>query len=186
MKNSLKFNEKTINREEIYRGKIVNLYVDEVILCNKKKAKREIVEHSGAVAILPILDKDRIFLIKQFRKPIENELVELPAGKLEKGEEPEECAIRELEEEIGYIPGKLEKLTSIYTSPGFANEIIHIYLASDLKKTKIKRDDDEFMDILEVDIDEAIRMIEDGRIIDAKTIVGILFYLQKDNLNNLS
>ena len=182
----MKFNEVTTSRKNIYMGKVVNLHVDEVVLCNGKMAKREIVEHSGAVAILPIINKDRIFLIRQFRKPIENELIELPAGKLEKGEDPEECAIRELEEEIGYKAGKLQKLTSIYTSPGFANEIIHIYLALDLIKTKINRDEDEFMDILELSIDEAEKMIGDGRITDGKTIVGILFFLHKDNLNKLS
>lgn len=161
----------------MFNGNIINLRVDEVMLSNGKKTTREIVEHSGAVAIIPIVDKDRIFLVKQFRKPIERELIELPAGKLEGEENPEECAIRELEEEIGYKAGKIKNLITIYTSPGFANEIIHIYVAWDLKKTKVNRDEDEFMDIIEVNFQEVIKMIHDGQIMDAKTIAGILAYL---------
>lgn len=182
----MKYNEKTITSKNIFNGNIINLRVDEIILINGKKATREIVEHSGAVAIIPIIDKDKMFLVKQFRKPIERDLIELPAGKLERGENPEECAIRELEEEIGYKAGKIQKLITIYTSPGFANEIIHIYVASDLKKTRINRDEDEFMDILEVSFKEVKEMIDDGEIMDAKTIAGILSFFQNKNLNKLS
>ena len=171
------YNEKTIKTEKIFNGKIVNLRVDEVLLENGNKSTREIVEHNGAVAILAINEKGKIFLVKQFRKPFEKELIELPAGKLEPEEKPEECAIRELEEEIGYRPKKIEKLNSIYTSPGFSNEEIHIFLASDLEKTKIHRDEDEFMDVMEVSLEEIKKMIDNEQIHDAKTIVGILTFL---------
>jgi ADP-ribose pyrophosphatase len=175
----LKYIEKTISTKNIFKGKIIKLRVDEVILNNDNKATREIVEHSGAVAIIPIIDKDRMFLVRQFRKPIEKELIELPAGKLEREENPKECALRELEEEIGYRAGKIQKLITIYTSPGFANEIIHIYVASDLKKTRINRDKDEFMDILKVSFEEVKDMINNGKIQDAKTIAGVLAFFSK-------
>ena len=177
----MKFNEKTINSENIFNGKILKLRVDEVMLSNGDKTTREIVEHNGAVAIIPLIDEEKMFLVKQFRKAIEKELIELPAGKIEKEEDPKECALRELEEEIGYKAGHIKKLLSIYTSPGFSNEIIHIYVAWDLKKTKINRDDDELMDIIEVSINEAKNMIDEGKIMDAKTITGILAYLNKNN-----
>ncbi len=175
----MKYIEKTISTKNIFKGKIIKLRVDEVILNNDNKATREIVEHSGAVAIIPIIDKDRMFLVRQFRKPIEKELIELPAGKLEREENPKECALRELEEEIGYRAGKIQKLITIYTSPGFANEIIHIYVASDLKKTRINRDKDEFMDILKVSFEEVKDMINNGKIQDAKTIAGVLAFFSK-------
>lgn len=177
----MKFNEKTINSENIFNGKILKLRVDEVMLSNGDKTTREIVEHNGAVAIIPLIDEERMFLVKQFRKAIEKELIELPAGKIEKEEDPKECALRELEEEIGYKAGHIQKLLSIYTSPGFSNEIIHIYVAGDLKKTKINRDDDELMDIIEVSINEAKNMMDEGKIMDAKTITGILAYFNKNN-----
>ena len=177
----MKFNEKTINSENIFNGKILKLRVDEVMLSNGEKTTREIVKNNRAVAIIQIKKKKKMFLVKQFRKAIEKELIELPAGKIEKEEDPKDCALRELEEEIGYKAGHIQKLLSIYTSPGFSNEIIHIYVARDLKKTKINRDDDELMDIIEVSINEAKNMMDEGKIMDAKTITGILAYLNKNN-----
>lgn len=176
----VKYKEETIETKTIFNGKIVKLREDQVILSNGNKATREVVEHNGAVAVLPINEDGDLFLVKQFRKPVEQEILELPAGKLEVGEDPQDCAIRELEEEIGYRAGDIKKLTSFYTSPGFSNEIIHIFVASDLKKTQINRDDDELMDILEMSFEKVKNMIYNGKIIDAKTIVGILYFLQKN------
>lgn len=176
----MKYKEETTETRTIFNGKIVRLREDQVILSNGNKATREIVEHSGAVAVLPINEDGNIFLVKQFRKPIEGELLELPAGKLETGENPQDCAIRELEEEIGYKAGNIKKLISLYTSPGFSNEIIHIFVASNLERTQIHRDDDELMDILEMSFERAKDMIYEGKIIDGKTIVGILYFLQKN------
>lgn len=177
----MNFNEKTINSNRIFEGNIIKVRVDDVLLVNGNKAKREVVEHSGAVAILPITDEGKIFLVKQFRKPIEKELIELPAGKLEKGEKPLECALRELEEEIGYKAEKITKLITIYTSPGFADEVIHIFIARELKKTKTNRDEDELIEIVETDINEALQMILNGKIMDSKTISGILTYINQNN-----
>ncbi|RBP45572.1 NUDIX hydrolase [Garciella nitratireducens] len=176
----MKHSEKTIGTKKIFKGKIINLRVDNVLLENGNTSTREIVEHNGGVAILAINKNGNVFLVKQFRKPFEKELIELPAGKLESGEKPEECAIRELEEEIGYKANKIEKLNSIYTSPGFSNEIIHIFLALDLQKTKIHRDENEFMDVIEISLEEAKKMIDTGQIHDAKTIIGILSFLLKN------
>lgn len=174
----MKYFEKTIKSRRIFEGKIINVRIDEVELCNGTKASREIVEHSGAVAIIPMIDNEKIFMVNQFRKPLDKELIELPAGKLELGENPKECALRELEEEIGYRAGSMEELISIYTSPGFADEIIHIFVAKELKKTRINRDQDEFMDILEVNLEDIHSMVLKGSISDAKTIAGLLAFFQ--------
>lgn len=177
----MKYNEKTIDSKKIYNGKVLRLRVDEVVLNNGHKTSREIVEHNGAVAIIPILDGEKMFLVKQFRKAIEQELIELPAGKIEKGEDPKESALRELEEEIGYKAGSIEKIFSIYTSPGFSNEIIHIYVAKNLIKTKTDRDEDELMDVIVLDFEEVKEMINKREIMDAKSIVGILAYFNSNN-----
>ena len=175
----MKFFEKTITSKKIFEGKIINVRIDEVELCNGERASREVVEHSGAVAIIPLINKEKIFMVKQFRKPLDKELLELPAGKLESGEDPKDCALRELEEEIGYRAGSIKKLISIYTSPGFADEIIHIFIAKDLVKTMTSRDQDEFMDIFEINLMDTPNMILQGEITDAKTIAGLLTYLHR-------
>ena len=175
----MKFFEKTITSKKIFEGKIINVRIDEVELCNGERASREIVEHSGAVAIIPLINREKIFMVKQFRKPLDKELLELPAGKLESGEDPKDCALRELEEEIGYRAGSIKKLISIYTSPGFADEIIHIFIAKDLVMTMTSRDQDEFMDIFEINLMDTPNMILKGEITDAKTIAGLLTYLHR-------
>ncbi|MEC1961090.1 ADP-ribose pyrophosphatase, partial [Bacillus subtilis] len=114
--------EKTIAKEQIFSGKVIDLYVEDVELPNGKASKREIVKHPGAVAVLAVTDEGKIIMVKQFRKPLERTIVEIPAGKLEKGEEPEYTALREPEEETGYTAKKLTKITAFYTSPGFADE----------------------------------------------------------------
>jgi len=171
--------EKTISSEPIFSGKIITLQVDEVELPNGRTSKREIVKHPGAVAILPITNDNNIVMVEQFRKPLERTIVEIPAGKLEKGEEPRETAIRELEEETGYECDSLEWLISFYTSPGFADEIVHLYIARGLKKKKdaATLDEDEFVNLLEVSLEEAIQLIKEQKIYDAKTVYAVT-YLQ--------
>ncbi len=165
--------EKTVKSKLIHRGRILTLRVDEVILPNGKKATREIVEHPGAVAAVPLLN-DKVILVRQFRKPVEEAICEIPAGKLEAGEDPRQCMERELEEEIGYRAGKLEKLLSYYPSPGFSDEVIHIFSATDLEKTQQKLAQDEFLELVTLRFEEALRMIEEGTIKDSKTIIGLL------------
>ncbi|ABR48674.1 NUDIX hydrolase [Alkaliphilus metalliredigens QYMF] len=166
--------EKTMKTERVYEGKIINLRVDTVELPDKKYSKREIVEHSGAVGIIALTDSGNIVLVKQFRKPVEDSLLEIPAGKIEKDEEADACALRELEEETGYRTSNMQKLISFYTTPGFSNEVIHLYLALDLDKGIATPDEDEYIEVVELSIQDALEMIELGEIKDAKTIIGIL------------
>lgn len=172
-----KFQETTIHTEKIFEGKIVRLQVDDVTLPNGKKAKRELVKHSGAVAVIAITKDRKIVFVEQYRKPLERTLVEIPAGKLEEGEDPKEAAIRELEEETGYTANNLQLLTSFYTSPGFAEEIVHIYITDELEKldNPPKGDEDEFVEVLELTLDEAKRYVEEQRIQDAKTNYAVLY-----------
>lgn len=166
--------EITVESKRIYEGRIINLRVDEVVLPNGRRAVREVVEHPGAVAAVPLLPGGRVVLIKQFRKPVEEIIYEIPAGKLEPEEEPRQCMERELEEEIGYGVGELKKIVSYYPSPGFSSEIIHLFLATGLEKKEPNLQDDEFLETAILKFDEALRMVEEGKIKDGKTIIGLL------------
>lgn len=170
--------EKTLKSTRIYDGKVVNLRVDTVELPDKKYSKREIIEHAGAAAVVPLTEDRRVILVKQFRKPVEEVLYEIPAGKLETKESPEKCALREMAEETGYTAGSLEKIISYYASPGFSNEIIHVYVAKNLTEGKARPDEDEYLEVIAVPLDEALAMIHRGQIRDSKTIVGLLMVAQ--------
>ena len=170
--------ERTLKSERIYEGKILNLRVDTVELPDKKYSKREIVEHTGAAAVVPLTKDGRVVLVKQFRKPVEAELFEIPAGRLEAKEEPEACARRELAEETGYTTDGLEKLIDYYTSPGFSNETIHIYAARELVEGEANPDEDEYLEVFHFTLEEALTMIRKGEIKDSKTIVGLLLVAQ--------
>ncbi|MBI2560147.1 MAG: NUDIX hydrolase [Planctomycetes bacterium] len=170
--------EKTLKTEIIYKGKKVLFQRDEVELESGRKTIRELTIHPGSAAIIPMLPDSRIIIIKQYRYAVKNTLYEIPAGTLEPGETPLQCAHRELKEETGYTAGKMEKLIQFYPSPGISNELMHLFFAKDLKKagrggsrTALS---DETLAVLEVNMDEAIEMIKNGKIIDAKTICGIL------------
>jgi ADP-ribose pyrophosphatase len=171
--------EKTLSAKEIFKGRVIDLFLEEVELPNGKTSTREIVKHPGAVAVLAITPENKIIMVEQYRKPLERTLVEIPAGKLEKGEEPETTAKRELEEETGYTCGELRPLLSFYTSPGFADELVHLFIAENLEKLTIpaELDEDEFLDVMEVTLEEALEMIQDKRIYDAKTAYAVQ-YLQ--------
>lgn|SRR5690606_3750512 len=171
------FEEKTTQTKVIYEGKVVQLQVDDVLLPNGKEAKRELIKHPGAVAIIPITKDKKIVMVEQYRKPLEKSIIEIPAGKLEKGESPEITAVRELEEETGYTTKKLTKVTSFYTSPGFADEIMYIYVSDELEKLDFPPalDEDEFVEIHELTLAEAKQYIQEQRIHDAKTIYAILY-----------
>ncbi|MBD8003474.1 NUDIX hydrolase [Bacillus norwichensis] len=172
-----KFEEKTVNTEPIFEGKIISVQVDEVELPNGELAKREIVRHPGAVGLIALTDENKIVMVEQYRKPLERSLLEIPAGKLEPGEEPAVTAERELEEETGYRAGKMEYISSFYTSPGFANEIIHLYLATELEKVEnpADGDEDEFIELMELSLEEALECIKNERIYDAKTVFAVQF-----------
>lgn len=172
-----KFEEKTIKSEKIYAGKVINLQVDDVTLPNGKQSKRELIKHPGAVAVIPITKDNKIIFVEQYRKPLEKSLVEIPAGKLDNNENPLAAAIRELEEETGYTTNDLSFVTSFYTSPGFADELVYIYITDQLVKMENPPagDDDEFVEVLELTLDEAKQYVIDERIHDAKTNYAILY-----------
>ncbi|MCG8397730.1 NUDIX hydrolase [Bacillus atrophaeus] len=174
--------EKTITKEKLFSGKVIDLYVEDVELPNGKTSKREIVKHPGAVAVLAVTDSNKIILVNQYRKPLERTIVEIPAGKLEKGEEPEYTALRELEEETGYTAKKLTKITAFYTSPGFADEIVHLFLAEDLSVLEEKRelDEDEFVEVMEVKLEDALKLVETREVYDAKTAYAIQYLQLKE------
>lgn len=151
--------------------------VDRVELPNGRIAAREVVEHPGAVAVLAQSAPDTVVLVRQFRYPINELSLELPAGKLERGEDPLQAAHRELAEETGYAAGKMEFVMSFYSTPGFSDERMHLYLATDLQAGEPQPDDDEFVDCLTFDRSTLSRMIRDGALVDAKTLVGLLWWL---------
>lgn len=172
-----KLTEKTLDTEIIFNGRIVKLQVDTVLLPNGQTSKREIIKHSGAVGIIAVTSENKLVLVKQFRKPLEKTLIEIPAGKLEPGEEPAKTAIRELEEETAYTAGKLTLITTFYTSPGFADELMYLYVAEDLKKLENPPalDEDEFVEIMEMSLEEAKELVLKQEIQDAKTNYAVLY-----------
>lgn len=170
------FKERTIKKELLCKDNFLTWNLLEVELPDGSRSKRNLIEHPGAAAILPILDDGKILLVKQYRKAIESETLEIPAGKLDKGEAPEVCAKRELEEETGYKAKNIEYLGKIATAPGFCNEIIHLYKATGLTKGEKHTDEDEFTENILVTMDELKKMIKEGEIIDCKTL-SILAYL---------
>lgn len=176
--------EKTLHTEHIFSGRVISLQVEEVELPNGKTSKREIIKHPGAVAVIAITDDEKIVMVEQYRKALERNIIEIPAGKLEKGEEPQGCAIRELEEETGYECNNIDWLISFYTSPGFADELVHLYVATGLKKKldAASLDEDEFVNIVEVSLDEAKELVKNQKIYDAKTAFAVQYLQLKDAL----
>jgi ADP-ribose pyrophosphatase len=169
-----RFEEKTVKSELVFSGKILKVFFDKIMLPNSGYATREKVSHPGAVAIVPVTADRMVILVKQFRYPLKEILIEIPAGKLDGDEPAIECARRELFEEAGAVDGTLSHLITIYTSPGFSDEKMEIFLATDFKEKSNNPDSDEFLYIFRAPMDECIQMIRDGRITDAKTVIGIL------------
>jgi len=166
--------EETISSRNIYDGSILKLDLHEVILENQKIARREIITHHGGVGVIPITASGEIVLVRQYRKPFEVETLEIPAGKKEKDEEPLTCAIRELREETGITAGSINFLVDMYPSPGYTNEVVRIYKAEGLTYGDMSTDEDEFVEVYRYTMKEAVELIKDGRIKDAKTIIAIL------------
>jgi ADP-ribose pyrophosphatase len=170
--------EQTIKSESIYRGRVVSLRVDTVQMPDGRTAQREIVEHRGAVAIVPLLDRENVLLIRQYRQAVGEVLLEIPAGTLETGEAPDVCAVRELEEETGYRAERVERLFSQYLAPGYSQEVLHVYLAENLSESAQNTDEDENIEVVVTPIADLTQMIFDGQIKDAKTIAGLLMTLR--------
>ena len=171
-----------LGSERVYDGKVISVDLDRVRLPNGREASLEIVRHPGASAIVPLLDDGRVVLIRQYRWAAEGYVLEAPAGKLDPGEPPEVCAVRELEEETGYRAGSIEKLGSIWTTPGFTDEVIHLYLARNLEEGSQNLDHDEILETHPLTWDEVERGIAEGRIRDAKTLCAL--YRARDHLRS--
>jgi len=166
--------EKKLDSKIVYDGKLLTVYCDKVELPNGREARREFIRHPGAVAVVPVTPEGNIVLVRQYRYPVGKTMLEVPAGKLDKGEHPDACARRELEEETGYVAHQIKRLSSIYTTPGFTDEVIHLYIAEQLTLAKQCPDEDEFLDV-EVYTKEQIRiMMNDGTINDAKSMLALL------------
>jgi len=165
--------EVQVSTKRIYDGHIVKLRVDDVRLENGKIAKREVVEHRGATAIVPILDDGRVVLVRQYRYAAGTELLEIPAGTLEQDEAPDNCARRELEEETGFRCKEIKKMMEIFLAPGYSTEKIHIYLAKGLIETKMRLEEDEKINVEKLPLPTALDMVTSGKIQDAKTISGL-------------
>jgi ADP-ribose pyrophosphatase len=166
--------EETIDSQLVFDGRLVKMRVDRVRLPNGKETSREIVVHRGAVAAVPMIDHDKIVMVRQFRQAAGEALLEIPAGTLDSGEDPAECVARELGEEIGYKANRLTLMFKSYLAPGYSSEMLHTFLAECLEKIEAHPEADEFLEIVEVRMCDAINLIRSGDIKDAKTICGVL------------
>ena len=167
--------ETKISSEQKFSGRLIDLYLDQVELPNGETTTREWIDHPGAVCLIPILPDGKICLIRQFRYGPGEEFIEIPAGKLDAGEVPLDCAYRELEEETGYRTNKLTFLTNIHPAIGFSNEKMWMYLAEELELSKKKLDEDEFLELLPTPLNKALEWVFSGKITDVKTIIGIMW-----------
>ena len=169
-----------VSSQRVYTGKVLNLDMDEVRFPDGSTGRLEVIRHSGASAVIPFLSEPtgedpQILLVKQYRYAAEGYLYEVPAGRLDDGEDPAECARRELQEETGCSCERLEPLTTIYTTPGFTDERIHLFLAAGLTQGEHTREADEFMEVETLPLSRALALVRDGEIKDSKTIVAILY-----------
>lgn len=166
--------EQQITSEQIYDGRIVRVRVDSVLLPNGKQTKREVVEHDPAVVIVPVDAENNVLLVRQYRYPAEQTLLEAPAGIIEDGETPDDAAQRELQEEVGFTSNNLRALTGFWSTPGFCTEFMYAYLAQNLVPGSLQADDDEFIEVEKVHLDRIPKLIRLGEIQDAKTIAALL------------
>ncbi len=166
--------EKTVSREYIFKGRIINLRVDDALLPDGTVAKREVVEHPGGVCVAALTENNELLFVEQFRYPYSEVVLELPAGKLEYGEDPFEAGKRELREETGAVAEEYESLGKLYPTPGYCGEIIHMYFAKNLTFTSQDLDSDEFLEVRKIPLKEAFEMVINNEIADSKTQVGIM------------
>lgn len=171
--------EKMLESQKIYAGNILTLRVDTVLLPNGRKATREVVEHPGAVAVVPITNEGKIVLVRQYRYPVARELLEIPAGKLQVGEDPAACARRELSEETGFLCDQLEPLAQFFTTPGFADEKMYLFCARAMRVAAPHPDADEFINVESYSAQEIRDMMARGELCDAKTLLGISMVVEK-------
>ena len=170
----MELEEKRLSSEEIFDGVAIHLFRDEILLPNGNKGVREVVRHPGAVCVLPLTEDGEIIFVNQFRYALNKVTLEVPAGKLEKGEDPTEAALRELSEETGIEAKKIVPMGALYTTPALMDEIIYMYIATDLSQGEQHLDEDEFVNAIKIPLDKAVEMVMNGEIRDAKTQTMIL------------
>jgi len=168
----------TLSSRKIYSGQTISLRVDEVALPSGKKTIREVAEHKGAVAVIALDEAQNVLLVRQFRHAVGRELLEIPAGGLDPGENPAETVRREMQEETGYLPLKLEPLGGFYLAPGYSSEYLHLFLATGLVAARLIAEDTEEIKLVKMPLNEAIELIHSGEIQDAKSVAGLLYYLK--------
>jgi ADP-ribose diphosphatase len=171
-----------LESEIIFKGAVFDVERDRLREENGIEIIREVVRHPGGAGALPLFDDGRVALVKQYRHPARHELLEIPAGRIEDGETPEMCAAREMEQEIGFRAGRIEKLAEFYTTPGFCEEKLHVYLATDLTPSSQALDHDELVEVVYLPFAEAARMVERGGIEDSKTIIALLLAVKRVQL----
>lgn len=169
----MNYEEKTVSEQHIYKGNIIDVERLTVTLPDGKLATRDIVRHPGASAVIPVNENEEIYMVRQYRKPLDAVSLEIPAGKLDHGEDPAVCAERELKEETGLTARQIIHIVSIHSTPGFSDEILHLYAAVGLQEGDACADDDEFIFTEKYKVEELINMVLDGKITDAKSIIGI-------------
>ena len=176
--------EKLISSHTVFEGRILKLRVDTVQTADGRKSTREIIEHAACIAVIPVDTDDNILLVKQYRRAPDKELLEIPAGGINEGEDAEEAVIREMQEEIGFRPQKLERLGGFYSSPGFCNEYLHLYLATGLVPSRLHAEDTAGIEVVRVPVPQINDLISSGKIEDAKTVAGLLYYLHyRENID---
>jgi ADP-ribose pyrophosphatase len=171
--------EETLSSRPIYQGRAINLRVDTVKMPDGRQTTREVVEHEEVVAIVAVDGEENVLLVRQFRKPVEKELLEIVAGGIDPGETPEEAVRREMREETGFLPRKVLKLGGFYSAPGFCTEYLYLYLATDLTPSPLQAEDTESISLVRKQVGEIPGLIASGAIIDAKSIAGLLVFLER-------
>jgi len=170
--------EKTLSTEVIFEGRALRLRVDTIETIDGRTSTREIVEHGDCICVVAVDNDGNVLLVKQFRTPLQKELLEIPAGGIDAGEDAETAVIREMQEETGFRPQKLERLCGFYSSPGFCDEYLHLYLATDLVASRLYAEDTESIELVRVPVAQILELVASGRIEDCKSIAGLCYYLQ--------
>jgi ADP-ribose pyrophosphatase len=170
--------EETLASQLVYQGRAVRLRVDTVRASGGRETTREIVEHSDCIAVIAVDAEDRVLLVKQFRKAVEKELLEIPAGGIDPGESPEAAVSREMREETGYLPRRVERLGGFYSAPGYSTEYLYLFLATDLTPSQLFAEDSEGISLVRVSPEQILELISSGSICDAKSVAGLLTYLE--------
>jgi ADP-ribose pyrophosphatase len=169
--------EKIVSSKHVFRGRAVSLRVDTVELPSGRHTTRETVEHPDCIVVVPVDEEGNVLLVRQFRHPVNRTLLELPAGGIEKSETPENAVCRELQEEIGYLPGRVESLGGFYSAPGFCTEYLYLYLATELTPSRLVASDTEEIEVERVPLARLPDLIASGQICDGKSVAGLLRYL---------